>query len=132
MKAWEDGTDLCMVLNGLRAMILRRGRPMHASFFGWRTAPVLRICYGHQARLLHHRRHLRRQVCVFLLRCAASALRLLLGSSVGMASDASRPYADAVLTDQDSANRSVNVLLHGLQLRHHEANHEVTADSVDF
>jgi len=58
-----------------------------------RTAPVLRICYGHQARLVHHLRRLRRQMCVFPPR-AASALRLLLGSSVGIASDASRPSAD--------------------------------------
>jgi len=64
--------------------------PIQGRFPARRAAPVLRICYGHPARLLHHRRRLRRQVCLFLRR-AACALRLLLGSSAGMASDASRP-----------------------------------------
>jgi len=73
-------------------MILRQARPMQGQFLAQYTAPVLRICYGHQARLPHHRHHLRRQVCVFLRR-AASALRPLLGSSIIMASDASRPIA---------------------------------------
>lgn len=84
---------LCMVMNDLQAMILRQGTPVQGLFSAWHTAPVLRNCYGHQARLLHHRRHLRRPVCVFLPR-AASALHLLLGGSIAMASDSSRPKPD--------------------------------------
>jgi len=60
-------------------MIPRQARPMQGRFLAQYTAPVLRIGYGHQAWLPHHRHHLRRQVCR-LLRRAASALRLLLGS----------------------------------------------------
>lgn len=58
------------VIYDLRAMILRRRRRMQGRSLLWCMAPVRRTCYGHQARLLRHRCHLRRQVCVFLPRAA--------------------------------------------------------------
>lgn len=63
-----------------------------------RSAPRTKVlgtrrqCYGIATGIRRdcYRAHLRRSLCVFL-RSATSALRLLLGSSIGMASDASRP-----------------------------------------
>ena len=51
---------LRMAINELLGMIVRQGNMLHCRLSVCRTAPVLRVCYGDQGRLLHHRRQLRR------------------------------------------------------------------------
>jgi hypothetical protein len=46
---------------------------MQRPFLALCTVPVLRICYGHQALLLHHRRHLRRHVWARVQRAPPAA-----------------------------------------------------------
>ena len=82
-------------------MFLRRGRPMQGlpswlsarrQRYGFATG-IKRDCHITGATLW-------RQACVFLRR-AASALRRLLGSSIGMASGPSRPFAAIHVVDSD-------------------------------
>ena len=74
---------LCMLINGLRVLLVRRPGETGGHFGARGTASVLQICYGNKRRLLQHLANLRdARAQLFTRRCGISGC-LLSDSPVG-------------------------------------------------